>query len=279
VSLSKEAIVAIENELRLIGFKTLLMGATARDLIAEKFGIKAPIRKTSDIDFAVLVETWNDLEKIKMTFKQKNDFSIVHEEKERPARFYYKNIPFDIVPFGKLESDSKISWPPFYDKIMTVLGYREALENSIKIEVNGKSIDVISTDMLIALKIISWQENQGRHKDLTDIKYLIENYELIEPDSYMNVLENHDDIFSQFDFDADCSSTITIGMKILKIAKQKTKERLISILDSTSNINKMIAIMAPGIDLDGEDQTREQKRCRLYLNSLLSALKNQRTKF
>ncbi len=78
--------------------------------------------------------------------------------------FVSRSISNSIVPFGKLESDSKISWPPFYDKIMTVLGYREALENSIKIEVNGKSIDVISTDMLIALKIISWQENQGRQK-------------------------------------------------------------------------------------------------------------------
>ncbi len=273
MSLSKEAIVSIENALQTLGFKSLLMGATARDLIAEKFGIKAPIRKTSDVDFAVLVEKWKDLEIIKETFKNKSDFSIAHEEKEKPARFFYKNIPFDIVPFGKLESDNKISWPPFYDKIMTVLGYREALESSIKIEVNGKLIDVISTDMLIALKIISWEENQGRHKDLTDIKYLIDNYEAIEPDSYMDILENHEDIFSQFEFDTDSSSPITIGMKILKIAQPKTKERLISILASDSNTNKMIAIMAPGIDLDGEDQTREQKRCKLYLNSLLAALK------
>lgn len=112
-------------------------------------------------------------------------------------------------------------------------------------------------------------------RDLTDIKYLIENYELIEPESYMDVLENHEYIFSQFGFEADSSSAITIGTKILKIAQPKTKERLISILDSNSNINKMIVIMAPGIDIDGEDQTREQKRCRLYLNSLLTALKDK----
>ena len=69
------------------------------------------------MDFAALIESWTDLEKTTMAFESNSNINSISEEKEKIKRFYYKTIPFDIVPFGGIEHNHTISWPPFYDTI------------------------------------------------------------------------------------------------------------------------------------------------------------------
>ena len=54
VNISKESIVAVAEILESLNLKFLLVGATARDLIAEKYNIFISPRKTNDVDFGVL---------------------------------------------------------------------------------------------------------------------------------------------------------------------------------------------------------------------------------
>ena len=61
----------------------------------------------------------------------------------------------------------------------------------MSIIIHAKSIMVISPEMLITLKLIAWDENRSRHKDLQDIFFLLENYHNIETEAYSYTLDRH----------------------------------------------------------------------------------------
>ncbi|MBL7004779.1 MAG: hypothetical protein ISR69_12245 [Gammaproteobacteria bacterium] len=110
------------------------------------------------------------------------------KETKSPHRLLDKNsIHVDIVPFGKLEEEnSNIYWPLDSDIEMSVLGYKEAYENSIEVTIKkgqlGLNIPVASALGLVLLKLISWSERDRsvRKKDAQDFVYLIESYERVD---------------------------------------------------------------------------------------------------
>lgn len=270
MQISKEAIGVISEEFKKLGVEHLLLGATARDLIAEKFEMKQPPRATADVDFAILVESWEQVEAITNVLL-KNEY-IEKRKNGSQVRFYYKATPFDVVPFGKIEKDKTVSWPPFYDTVMTVLGYSEALTHAIDLEINGIIVKVISIEMLIALKFIAWGENRSRAKDLTDICYLLINYETVEPRVYDAVIDYHADAFESLNHDPALAPPLYVGLKIKKIVETVTATRLVNILNDQVIRIQMAAVMVPGIDLDGEEQTRQQKHMLGQLNAILAGL-------
>ncbi len=60
-----EAIEAFNRITKSAGISSFLVGAFARDLIFHHSGRALPARKTKDIDFAVMVDTWGDLKQLK----------------------------------------------------------------------------------------------------------------------------------------------------------------------------------------------------------------------
>lgn len=116
-----------------LGFPFVLIGAQVRDLILNGQYKLSPGTTTKDIDLAIMIESWTDFnsireELIKIGFKKIK--GIEH-------RFFYKNLyPIDIVPFGKIEKNGKIAWPPDNDPVMNVIGFKEMYIHSEEIDID-----------------------------------------------------------------------------------------------------------------------------------------------
>jgi len=137
VNLSREIdqviidLYALINKItKALGISYVVIGATARDLVLHH-GFGAPIRRaTTDIDFGMQVESWDDFEKIKAALID-NGFVTT---KNAHRLIGPNNTKIDVVPFGKLEDKaSNIQWPPKGDFEMSVLGFQEAHDNAIKV--------------------------------------------------------------------------------------------------------------------------------------------------
>lgn len=242
-----EAIDQITSEL---GIKYLVVGATARDLVLH-YGYGARIKRaTSDVDFGMLVESWEVYEKLKQKLIE-NYFEATEVE----HRFIDINdTKVDIVPFGHLEDgSSNIHWPPKGETIMNVLGFKEALDNAIKIKIGNGSIlelPVASPEGLALLKIISWNDRDKsiRDRDAKDFAYLLENYEIV--DTVSERIYEHDFIV-EYGWSVEKGSAHLLGMESSAIAMKGTKKKIKEILNSnmdSSGPNHLVEEMCVNID-------------------------------
>ena len=85
-------------------------------------------RRTADLDVAIALKDWSQFELLKEHLL-KNHF-VKGEPKQR---FYYKGedgnngYEIDIVPFGNLEADEKVAWPPEGNPEMSVRCLKEVM--------------------------------------------------------------------------------------------------------------------------------------------------------
>src|SRR5688572_9865164 len=111
-------------------------GAMARDILLHHVhGIETG-RATADVDFAVAVENWEQFDNIKARLTETGRFEPA---KRIAQRLHYrsggnsKGYPLDIVPFGGIENPAhSIAWPPDGNEVMSVVGYAEALANTVE---------------------------------------------------------------------------------------------------------------------------------------------------
>jgi predicted nucleotidyltransferase len=274
VDFSEEAIVTIAEIFESLNLKFLIIGATARDLIAKKYNIPVSRRRTSDVDFGVLIETWDEIEKINKALDQHKEIEKRKSGERDMVRFYYKGTPFDIVPFGGIEKNHQIRWPPFYDTVMTVLGYSESLETAETMTIRNKAIAVVVPELLIGLKFISWNEKRNRQKDLNDIFYIIENYEKINPDSYPLILDQHEALLEKINLDAYLTEVLYIGIVLKKLCKTATLKKIIDILKLPTNIDAIMIALRTNPLIDPDQIPQVEKLRRDKLNALLLALES-----
>ena len=117
----------IDQLLRDAKIRYMLVGATARDLLLYHVFGHAVTRATYDLDFAILVDSWEQFAIVKQLFLDIPGFT----DKGRNAqRLYYQptgasfETIIDIIPFGKLETAERtIAWPPDADVVMNVAAF------------------------------------------------------------------------------------------------------------------------------------------------------------
>jgi predicted nucleotidyltransferase len=242
-----------------------MIGAKARDIISENVKLPISPRKTSDVDFGILVNSWDELEQLRDSFK--SDMNIeLHNNKKNKVRYKYLGTPFDLVPFGGVEKDGAVHWPPFFDKMMTVVGYQEALNTAKLINIGKSELKVVTPEMLVALKLVSWAENQSRDKDGKDINFLISNYEKIDVDVYDCLLEDHEYILDYFDHDPALSAIGLMGVRIKKFASPKHSSLVTDILSDDKKVKKLAYHMVSsyGVKDDEADVCVEKMEALLY---------------
>lgn len=139
-----------------LNIPVFIVGATARDIIfAHVFKVEI-YRETSDIDFGVAVESWQKFEQIKAELispeKFRIDRKISHRLWHGKGEFEMK---IDFVPFGELESPpGQIAFPPDGDFVMKTIGFNEAYQNSIIVNLaENLHIRVVSPAGLTILKL------------------------------------------------------------------------------------------------------------------------------
>ncbi|MFA8341362.1 MAG: hypothetical protein ACEPO8_00190 [Rhodothermaceae bacterium] len=154
-----------------------LIGATARDIILNDLHrLEINRRITADIDFGVCISDWRRFAEIKTSL-----IAIgAQEDSNQTQRLILENFPLDFVPFGEVADDDEISWPPSYDRIMSIQGYQEAFDNALELQIkNDPEVKIKVVDLIhfVTLKLIAWEEcYPTRRKDAIDIQIIIENY-------------------------------------------------------------------------------------------------------
>ncbi|MFO7897242.1 MAG: nucleotidyl transferase AbiEii/AbiGii toxin family protein [Candidatus Cloacimonadales bacterium] len=211
----------------------MLIGAFARDLNLQiVFKYKENPRATRDIDFAIAISNW---EKFDLIVQDLVGLGFEKDKNQKYHRLYYEMIPIDLVPFGEIENNGKIKWPPDFSTTMTVMGFTEVFNASFVFELNNRiRFNVVSLPGLLILKLIAWSERaEQTQKDGEDINFIMRNYSTINPDS---LFVEHPDLIKQKKFDYVIAGTQILAREVKKILSDSPvlKQMIIDIVISES---------------------------------------------
>lgn len=171
-----DLVVAIADAADRVPF--MLAGATARDLLLfHAHGIDTE-RQTKDVDFALLVETWDQYLDLRQQLLASGQFSspvpALHKLQFRTS------LEVDLIPFGGVErSDRTIEWPPDGSFVMVTFGFQEALRASIRVRLpRNVEISVPSLPALAVLKLLAWTARRYTEpgKDAPDFRIILRKY-------------------------------------------------------------------------------------------------------
>lgn len=111
------------------GLDLFIVGAQARDLLLQYIYDLPVHRATNDIDFGIIVESWNKFTKLRDDLIVDKKFQPHRTMRQRLV--HESGLLIDLVPFGGLEEVSgRISWPPDFSIVMSTVGFREAYDHS-----------------------------------------------------------------------------------------------------------------------------------------------------
>jgi len=218
-----------------IGTPFFVVGATARDMIFEYgYGIE-PARATRDIDLAVQVPGWDHYAKLRDELIQTGKFESAREAQRLK---YMKTVAIDMIPFGAIAGPGgSFSWPPDHDVEMNTIGFEESYQHSLTVRV-GRNPDLLirfaSPAGLALMKLVSWSEGRPeRNKDAKDLGFLMRKH--IEAGNEDRLFEEESDLIGiladRGEFDYLKASARLLGRDISAMARPKTRERLLYILE------------------------------------------------
>jgi predicted nucleotidyltransferase len=208
-----------------------LIGVTAADIQLLKDGFK-PARGTKDIDFAVMVSTFIEYDKIKVSLIEKG-FNQV----KVPFTLYHPkyDVVIDLLPFGEIEQSDTINFTE-REITMNVLGFKEILEQSTEVSLdNALSIQVPPLHGMVILKLIAWSDRpEIRVTDLEDIYRIIKHYYDITGEA---VFDEHYDLLAIDPFDEKSIAAQIMGRKISEILNKsgKLKNAVMKVIDENTS--------------------------------------------
>jgi predicted nucleotidyltransferase len=209
----------------------LLTGAGGRILLLEKLHGLPPGRATEDLDFGVMVRSWNEYNALKRHICESGQF---HEDTKQSQRLWYKDAAkLDLVPFGAIASpDESVQWPKEDGAVMNVLGFQEACDTAISIRVNSRlKVPVATAQAMLLLKLIAWEDRHARlpGKDASDIAYLLYNGEkIIGADAFY---EEYSQATEAVGWDLELAAARIFGLQMATITLGRTKEYLLVLLE------------------------------------------------
>ncbi|MFP5390645.1 MAG: nucleotidyl transferase AbiEii/AbiGii toxin family protein [Gammaproteobacteria bacterium] len=227
---------ALDEEARAVGIDTMLIGATARDiLLTHVFGLPTG-RATRDVDFAVGVESWPHFEHLKQRLSAKRGFTASETSAQR---LYYHNgpgdhgYPLDLVPFGALATDAgTIAWPPDMAIVMSVVGYQDVFAASEQVQCAPDLISrVASLPGLAVLKLIAWSDRGAEtQKDAQDLYHLMAHYG--DAGNGERLYESEYAILEAAGYDPDLAAACLLGRDVARLVTHETRRMLCQIIDT-----------------------------------------------
>ncbi|MDD5115323.1 MAG: nucleotidyl transferase AbiEii/AbiGii toxin family protein [Methylobacter sp.] len=221
--------------------KFFVIGATARDMVFDYgYGISVS-RATRDIDLAVQVATWTEFQSLKNALIATGQFV----SSQMMQRVYYQNeIPIDIVPFGAIENESNISWPPDGSVKMNVAGFNDAFYATQTVRLRESpilEIPVVTPAALVILKLMAWQDRASeQRKDAIDLAFILRWY--LDTGHTERLTEQHNDLLDD-DFDFELTGARLLGRDIAGIVSVQTKQKLHEILSIETGEQKQYRLI------------------------------------
>ncbi|MBE0494115.1 MAG: nucleotidyl transferase AbiEii/AbiGii toxin family protein [Thiomicrospira sp.] len=238
----------------------LVVGAMARDLVLVH-GFNARLeRGTRDIDFAVQLADWSSFHTL--TEALINDNFRKSEKWSHRFNFNAKDDmtwEIGIIPFGGVtDPEQNIKWPPDQSIMMSVLGFDEAHENALYVnigdDVSSFVMKVVSPPAMSVLKLISWLEREPtiRRKDAQDLRYLMNTYSKI-PQIFDRIYEQG--FMEAQDWDEDKASAMILGADANALIKPNTHEFLSSnLITKPDKLDLLLREMVnTSIEIDYDD--------------------------
>lgn len=209
-----------------------IIGAYARILLIEQnFGLPAG-QATRDIDFAVMVESWEEYDRLRERICAEDGYRPDAHAKQRIR--HHSGAFFDIVPYGGIaRGTGEIRWRPDEDPVMNVMGLKEAYDHAYDMTVNGsRNIPVVRPSCFLMLKLFAWdQRGRGvRGRDAYDIAMILRFAERFVPldDFY----EQHLDVLEAAQYDLALAAPFILGNELSHILTTDTQDRLRGLIDA-----------------------------------------------
>lgn len=128
-------------------------------------------RATNDIDFRIIVETWDQFTRLRDALILNKSFQSNQTVGHR--LIHESGLLVDLVPFGGLEEVSgQISCPPDFPIVMSTIGFREAYDHSIEVRI---AVRVASLAGLALMKIVAWADRRFE-RDAQDLGLIMRHY-------------------------------------------------------------------------------------------------------
>lgn len=220
----KESFDCIDEVMQEFQIPYYLIGVSAIALELLKNGIK-PSRGTKDIDFAVMISTFNTYEKISDAMEAKGFRKV-----SAPWTFYSENykVAVDILPYGEIEEIDTIHFNQRYTDLH-VLGFKEVMEEAIQVQIEEKIANIPPLAGMVLLKLIAWSDRpEERENDLSDILKIIQHYFNLNWDEITKI---HFDTLEQDPFDQLRIAAEVLGRNSrLYLQKSKALSERISIV-------------------------------------------------
>lgn len=197
-------IASLQELAQPLGIELLVVGAVARDVIVRAMTGAPPVRETDDLDIAVSVSSWQEVDRLTGGL-QPSDDGVVH-------RFRVLGVKVDFVPFGAIESDDRsITWPN--GNTMSVLGFREARPAADLASLPGDVVIAIpSLAAQSVLKAVAWKDRRlTNSRDAVDLATLLDLPS--SPSQISRLYEQHGGVVLDNDFDPASAGAQTVGMR------------------------------------------------------------------
>ena len=176
-----DALCALSKVMNDLQLEVFIVGALARDIAMEILKMPPSPRRTADLDVAITLKDWSQFELLKEHLL-KNHF-IKGEPKQR---FYYQgedgnnDYEIDIVPFGELEADEKVAWPPEGNPEMSVKCFKDVMNIADTVVIDDAiTIKMAPLSGQFLIKFDTWLD---RHlltdKDASDMLYIMDSFYL-----------------------------------------------------------------------------------------------------
>jgi len=208
-----------------------LIGVSAIALQLLKKDLK-PGRGTKDIDFAIMISSTKEYQKIINDLELKGFTKV-----QAPWTFYNKafNAVIDVLPFGEIEQEFTLNFNK-RNIDLHVLGLKEVLADSRGIYIDEKLVQIPPLPGMVILKLISWSDRpEDRDQDPGDILRIIQHY---FDYNYDEILEKHNDIFPETEIDELKIAARVLGREARKYlnSSKKLESRVLEILhDQTTS--------------------------------------------
>lgn len=225
----ESTLASLDRQTKRLAIRWLLIGAAGRDLILEETTGRRPARATHDVDVAVLATTWDDYTALRNALVEQERAT---NDRDNQQRLYLPNgSPLDLIPFGGLEQESTVAWPPDGEPILNVRGLQEAMVHSISVNLKGEQeVQIPSIEMFLCLKLLAWKDRHAE-KPMHDSVDLGEVLSYAEDIISLDELhERHVESFAANEWDAGLTVMQVLGERLQRILRPETSSILSAIL-------------------------------------------------
>ncbi|RVU83639.1 hypothetical protein EOL70_15035 [Leucothrix sargassi] len=256
------ALSLIKIEADTLNIPFMVIGASARDILLDASQI-SPVRATRDVDLAIEIASWERFEELKAALI---NIAAFKPDSAMQRLIFDNRLPIDLVPYGAIETNAKISWPPDHAILMSVAGMRDVFDASITFELaENLSINVASASGILLLKLLAWESRKhSTSKDAEDFYFLLPYY--IDLGNKAHLADNHIDLFD----DIDTANPRLLRRDLRSVCSAETLHAVKTILNrEISDADESLFIRHM---LSRRTDTLEQRLCEQRLRALREEL-------